>query len=872
MEPPAAKSFLLPRVLRGFSLVLVIAGALAGLSSLGLCLDMVAGALLLFLAAAALQDSLETGAGEGQPRGRGLGCLWYFLGVLFLLPGKVQLAALLFGLGYLSSGTAPLANLLRGARRWLTDLDPQRWVGCAGTLVLTMGSVLFLIGVLHFLSLLKLEIRPRIEQPGVAVSRSGAGGEEEGRYLVSVGTPKGGPPAATGTGTGEGPVVETAAEPDSEPVAESGGEPAAEPDTGSAAQPAGGPGTGNVTEPAAKRASEHSGARRTGTGPVRTDPHGSPGPGRWGAAIRGDSLVPLFLGAFLLTVGWGIRKRALWAGVLGLCVTFFFLAGSVREMVAVSGGDPRLFVRALINGLPGLLLHWAFFFGFYSIFTPLLMARAKEMAGALEERLKAANENLAVTQEKLSAAETSAARTSRTLADERTVFAALFAATNEGIALLGPEGEIRYLNPAFQSLFELGSDPWTGKRWEEIFQRPFIQVQAVVSAQGGTRAAATLGAGAASTAGSQAGVGRDGPARAGAVPDGAAEAQSAQTGAAQAETARTGTAAPEESAPAGPSQPGAAEVAAPCAGPGGGEAVLLDTRGMVKRRLGFYTKRVLDEAGQPIAVMGVARDITLEREIDRMKTEFVSNVSHELRTPLTSIRAYAEMLLDEEHPDPATAKEYVQIILGESERLTNLINDILDLSKMEAGRRVLHFQSGVPGTIVEKVVTVCRADAQHKNLHLEMTLPESGRTAVFDPDLLHQAVLNLVTNAIKYTPAGGRIEVGLRYATATYEIGVRDTGPGISVEDQKRLFGKFFRVENSLNREIGGTGLGLALVRQIALTHHGEVRVESEPGKGARFLLELPFVQPKADPEAGAGAGGPGGTPARTKDGSGSVS
>jgi signal transduction histidine kinase len=199
------------------------------------------------------------------------------------------------------------------------------------------------------------------------------------------------------------------------------------------------------------------------------------------------------------------------------------------------------------------------------------------------------------------------------------------------------------------------------------------------------------------------------------------------------------------------------------------------------------------------------------------------------------------MLLDDEADDPVTRREYLQIILDEGERLTNLINDILDLSKMEAGRRIFRFAPGHPLAVVRKVVTVVEPDARKKGLSLTASLPSEDREALIDADLLHQAVMNLAANAVKYTPAGGHLRLGLAWGETTYRIEVKDDGPGIAEEDQKRLFTKFFRVENSLNRDIGGTGLGLALVRQIAQVHQGQVGLQSTPGQGSLFHLDLPY-------------------------------
>jgi signal transduction histidine kinase len=281
-------------------------------------------------------------------------------------------------------------------------------------------------------------------------------------------------------------------------------------------------------------------------------------------------------------------------------------------------------------------------------------------------------------------------------------------------------------------------------------------------------------------------------------------------------------------------------------GGSGGEFRFRDSQENVRKVLAFYTKTVLTDAGDFLATMLFSRDVTLEREVDRMKTEFVSNVSHELRTPLTSIRAYAEMLIDGEAQSQETLQDYLHIILDESERLTDLINDILDLSKMESGRKTYSFGPTDPAEILSKVCAVASSGAEKKHVSMETRLPPTSRMVNCDRNLLHQACLNLVNNAVKYTPPSGRIVLELEFFENRYRMSVSDTGPGISTEDQTRLFAKFFRVESSLNQEIGGTGLGLALVKHIAQVHQGSVSVSSELGKGSTFFLDLPDSGPTA--------------------------
>lgn len=250
---------------------------------------------------------------------------------------------------------------------------------------------------------------------------------------------------------------------------------------------------------------------------------------------------------------------------------------------------------------------------------------------------------------------------------------------------------------------------------------------------------------------------------------------------------------------------------------------------------------LIDAGGSCFGYVVVERDVTLEREIDRMKSEFVSNVSHELRTPLTSIQAYAEMLVDAEAVDPAQTREYLDIILSETERLTRLINDVLDLSRIESGRQVVKKSRVNPAELARHTVKIMEKWAARKKLTLQTFIEESEDTVQADRDLLEQALLNLLSNAIKYTPEGGTLTVFTKIRDGNVTLGVRDTGIGLSLVERERLFTKFFRADHDVVRQAGGTGLGLVLVGEIARLHGGTVEVESTPGKGSTFSLQIPL-------------------------------
>lgn len=247
---------------------------------------------------------------------------------------------------------------------------------------------------------------------------------------------------------------------------------------------------------------------------------------------------------------------------------------------------------------------------------------------------------------------------------------------------------------------------------------------------------------------------------------------------------------------------------------------------------------------EPVGVVTVLRDVTRERQIADMKSDFVSSVSHELRTPLSSIKAYVEMLVDGEAHDESTRAEFYNIIQSEANRLGRLIDNILNISRIESGVvRASREQISLP-SLVSEVVDVMLPQARSRNIELrDLTAP--GYFHVFaDRDMIYQATLNLVSNAVKYTPQGGQVTVVVRADDLArgVEVAVTDTGVGIPPEDLPRLFTKFFRVDGH-KRMAQGTGLGLNLVKQIIETvHGGKVSVFSESGKGSTFTYTLPLA------------------------------
>ncbi len=285
-----------------------------------------------------------------------------------------------------------------------------------------------------------------------------------------------------------------------------------------------------------------------------------------------------------------------------------------------------------------------------------------------------------------------------------------------------------------------------------------------------------------------------------------------------------------------------------------GEAIRLPAVGEAIRRVldGGSPERAVVESGshalevavQPIgggrgAVL-VVRDVTEQQNYERLRREFVANVSHELRTPLSLIRGYVETLREGALGDPERAPAFLETVEKNVLRLGALVDDLLGLSRLESGRRVLALRPVDARALLEKVVEDFRPLAERKRQTLRLEIGAGLEPFKADPDFLERALRNLVDNAVKYTPEGGAVTLQAGTEGEDVVLRVRDNGPGIPAGDLPRLFERFYRVDKSRSREMGGTGLGLAIVKHIAQLHDGSVAVESEPGKGSVFTIRLP--------------------------------
>ena len=248
------------------------------------------------------------------------------------------------------------------------------------------------------------------------------------------------------------------------------------------------------------------------------------------------------------------------------------------------------------------------------------------------------------------------------------------------------------------------------------------------------------------------------------------------------------------------------------------------------------------EEGRFAGTVAVFHDVTELKRLENLRREFVANVSHELRTPLTAIRGYAETLRDGALQDPGRAQEFVRVIHRHAERLQELIDDLLDLSRVEQGKASLSLGPVPLRDLVTQVEAVIRPLALERKHTLTLDLPEDLPFPWADRGRLAQVLINLLDNAVKFTPDGGRISLSASVREGRVVLTVADSGIGIPPEEIDRIFERFYRVDRSRDRREGGTGLGLAIAKHLTLAMGGTSEVESLPGRGTTFRVSFPVA------------------------------
>jgi two-component system, OmpR family, phosphate regulon sensor histidine kinase PhoR len=250
---------------------------------------------------------------------------------------------------------------------------------------------------------------------------------------------------------------------------------------------------------------------------------------------------------------------------------------------------------------------------------------------------------------------------------------------------------------------------------------------------------------------------------------------------------------------------------------------------------------LLDAAGQRMGALLVMNDVTQLRRLETMRSDFAANVSHEIKTPLTAIQGFVETLAQGSVDDPEEAQRFLEIIQKHVQRLVVIIEDLMQLACLERGGRMDRSLLRTIGikSLLSAAAQLCRSSAEEKKISVEVTCPE-GLEARMDGPLMEQAVVNLLDNAIKYSPANSRVTVWAETAEGQIRIHCKDQGMGIARKHLHRLFERFYRVDKARSRRMGGTGLGLAIVKHIVQAHGGHVTVESEQGLGSVFTITLP--------------------------------
>jgi len=253
--------------------------------------------------------------------------------------------------------------------------------------------------------------------------------------------------------------------------------------------------------------------------------------------------------------------------------------------------------------------------------------------------------------------------------------------------------------------------------------------------------------------------------------------------------------------------------------------------------------RFKDDDGKDVGIIIIMQDITERQKLEDMQTDFVANVSHELRTPLTTIKSYTETLLDGTLDDRETAMRFLSIVDSETDRMNRLVRDLLRLSRLDHKQEKWTIKECNILALLNAVITKVDITARQKQLRLNVLYAEGQDIRVLiDRDSFEQVLMNVLSNAIKYTERGGHIDIDAFVKNSLVHICVRDTGIGIPETELPRIFERFYRVEKARSRAMGGTGLGLAITKQIVEEHGGTIEAASKEGEGTTITIKLPLA------------------------------